>query len=69
MRQLLLSLPFLMTLAVAGLAGGEVLGATLAWNWLYGHEGCNSPGAENPGACRAVTSFGGGAMGLICGLI
>lgn len=49
--------------------GVLVLGATLAWNWPYGQEGCNTPGAENPGACRAVTSFGGGAMGLLCDLI
>ena len=46
-----------------------MLGATLAWNWPYGQEGCNAPGAENPSACRALTSFGGGALGLLCALI
>ena len=46
-----------------------MLGASLAWNWPYGHEGCNAPGAENPSACRAVTSFGVGTLGLLCAFI
>ena len=46
-----------------------VLGATLAWNWPWGQEGCNNPKAEDQTACRAITGLGGGGLGLLCSLI
>jgi hypothetical protein len=46
-----------------------LLGATLAWNWPGSHVGCNDPRAENPVGCQAVTSIGGGGLGLLCALI
>lgn len=46
-----------------------LLGATLAWNWPWGQEGCNSPSAENPTGCKVVTGLGGGGLGLLCAFI
>ena len=46
-----------------------LFGATLAWNWPWGQEGCNAPGAENPTACRALTGIGAGGLGLLCAFI
>jgi hypothetical protein len=56
--------------SLVGLAcSALVLGATLAWNWPGSHAGCNDPRAENPVGCQALTSIGGGGLGLLCAFI
>jgi hypothetical protein len=53
-----------------GLACSALMfGASLAWNWPWGQEGCNAPGAHNPTACRALTGIGVGGLGLLCAFI
>jgi hypothetical protein len=47
------------------------LGLGLIFSWPFGnsHTGCDTPGAHNPGACKAVTQGGAIGLGIACWFI
>lgn len=49
----------------------SILMAAIAssFNWPWGREGCNSPRAEHPNACKVMTAVVPAAIGIACAFL